>query len=146
MDFGTDISTVDAAFPAPTVTKSGNTASYHVGGSAVDVDSGITVTSSDSDLTGATMTISSGTLQSGDTLSFTNTSAITGSFSGGVLTLTGSATPAQYQAALRSVQFSTTSTNATVRSISVVAIDGSAQSTAVTEAVDSCPTGALHLE
>ena len=56
------------------------------------------------------MTISAGTLQSGDTLNFTNQNGISGSYSGGVLTLTGSATPAQYQTALQSVTFSTTST------------------------------------
>ena len=88
------------------------------------VDSGVMVSSSDADLTGATVTISSGTLQSGDTLNFTNQNGITGSYSGGVLTLSGSATPAQYQTALRSVTFSTTSTNTTTRSISIVALDG----------------------
>ena len=85
------------------------------------VDSGVTVSSSDTDLTGATVTISAGTLQSGDTLHFTNQNGITGSYSGGVLTLSGSATPAQYQTALQSVTFSTTSTNTTTRSISIVA-------------------------
>ena len=82
------------------------------------VDSGVTVSSGDADLTGATVTISSGTLQSGDVLNFTNQNGISGSYSGGVLTLSGSATPAQYQAALQSVTFSTTSTNTTTRAIS----------------------------
>ena len=68
-----------------------------IGGSAVAVDPAIMVSSADADLTGATVTISAGTLQAGDTLHFTNQNGITGSYSGGVLTLNGSATPAQYQ-------------------------------------------------
>ena len=85
------------------------------------VDAGMTGSPSASDLTGATVTISADTLQSGDMLNFTNQNGITGSYSGGVLTLSGSATPAQYQAALQSVTFSTTSTNTTTRAISIVA-------------------------
>ena len=69
------------------------------------------------------MTISSGTLQTGDTLNFTNQNGITGSYSGGVLTLSGSATPAQYQTALQSVTFSTTSGMQRTRQTSFVALD-----------------------
>ena len=95
------------------MTPSGTTSTYTVGGAAVAVDSGVTVSSYDIDLSGATVTISSGTLQSGDMLNFTNQNGISGSYSAGVLTLSGSATPAQYQAALQSVTFSTTSTTTT---------------------------------
>ena len=94
---------------------------YTLGGSAVTVDSGVTVTSYDTDITGATETIAN--YQSGDTLHFTNQNGITGSYSAGVLSLSGSATPAQYQAALRSVTFSTTSAVKTTRVINVVALD-----------------------
>ena len=59
------------------MTPSGATNTFTVGGSAVAVDSGVTVTSNDTDLTGATVTISAGTLQSGDTLHFTNQNGIT---------------------------------------------------------------------
>ena len=114
---------LDEANP-PTVTASGTINTFTVSGAAVAVDSGVTVSSCDADLTGATVTISSGTLQSGDVLNFTNQNGITGSYSGGVLTLSGSATPAQYQAALQSVTFSTTNTNTTTRAISIVAVDG----------------------
>ena len=41
-----------------------------------------------------------------------------------MLTLSGSATPAQYQAALQSVTFSTTSADTATRAISIVASDG----------------------
>ena len=62
----------------------------------------------------------------GDTLNFTNQNGISGSYSGGVLTLTGSATLAQYQTALQSVTFSTTSNIVATRSLTIVAIDGAA--------------------
>ncbi len=81
----------------------------------VPVDSGLTVSAGDvrfdrchaDDLVPA--------LQTGDTLNFTNQNGITGNYAGGVLTLTGNATPAQYQTALHSVTFSTTSTSTTTR-------------------------------
>ena len=51
--------------------------------------------------------ISIGNFVSGDTLSFINTVNITGSYNSatGVLTLTGSDSVANYQAALRSIKF-----------------------------------------
>ena len=60
----------------------------------------------DSQLTGATITISSG-LTTGDLLGFTNQNGIVGSYNGstGVLTLSGSASLANYQAALQSITF-----------------------------------------
>lgn len=53
----------------------------------------------------------------GDRLNFTNTANITGSYntSTGVLTLTGTASVADYEAALKSVEFSKTNTNTTDR-------------------------------
>ncbi len=107
---------------------------FTLGGSAVAVDSGVTVTSYDTDITGATETITD--YQSGDTLNFTNQNGISGSYSAGVLTLSGSATPAQYQTALQSVTFSTTSTNTTTRSISIVALDGSLTSNSASESIE----------
>jgi hypothetical protein len=84
------------------------------------------------------VTISAGTLQSGDVMSFTSPagSGITSSYSGGVLTLSGSATVAQYQAALQSITFSTTSTSTTARAISIVALDGALTSNAAPEQVN----------
>ncbi len=126
---------LDEAIP-PVVTASGTINTFTVGGAAMPVDSGLTVSSGDADLTGATVTISSGTLQSGDLLNFTNQNGISGSYAGGVLTLSGSATPAQYQSALQSVTFSTTSTNTTSRAISVVAADDSLTSSSAAEQVN----------
>ena len=91
-------------------------------------------------MTGASVTISLSTLQSGDHLNFANQNGITGSYSAGVLTLTGSATPAQYQAALQSVTFSSaaattasTSTSSTTRLISIVTWDGGISSNSAAE-------------
>ena len=60
-------------------------------------------------MSGATVSITSGFDSGADTLSFTNQNGITGSYdaSTGVLTLSGNASIADYQAALRSVEFST---------------------------------------
>ena len=127
---------VNVMIAPPVVTPSGTTNTFTVGGAAVAVDSGVTVTSNDADITGATVTISAGTLQSGDMLHFLNQIGISGNYSGGVLNLSGSATPAQYQAALQAVTFSTTSTSTTIRSISIVAIDGSLNSSPAAEHIE----------
>ena len=133
----TGVDTVLVAFAAPVVTASGSTGQiFTLGSSAVAVDSGLTVTSNDADLTGATVAISIGTLQAGDMLDFTNQNGITASYSDCVLTLSGTATVAQYQAALQSVTFSTTSTVTGTRTIDVVADDSSASPTTSDAAVD----------
>jgi hypothetical protein len=141
LDSNTVPESVDVTIAPPVVTPSGATSTFVTDGPAVAVDAGVTVTSYDTDLTGATVTISAGTLQAGDTLNFTNQNGISGSYSvvagAGVLTLTGSATPAQYQAALQSVTFSTTDASAVVRSISTVVDDGSASPTTSNTAAET---------
>ncbi len=121
------------------LTPSGTINTYTVGGNPAVIDSGLTVSSYDTDLTGATITISAGTFQSGDNLNFNNSNGITGSYnsSTGTLTLTGSATVATYQAALEAVVFSnvTNNPNTTTRSISIVADDGSLTSNPAAEQV-----------
>ncbi|HVK08484.1 MAG TPA: Ig-like domain-containing protein, partial [Gemmataceae bacterium] len=62
-------------------------------------------------LTGATVTLSTGYVAGQDFLDFTTQNGITGVFSNGTLTLSGTATLAQYQAALRSVQYRNASEN-----------------------------------
>lgn len=79
-------------------------------------------------LTGATVTINN--YHSGkDTLAFTKVGTITGTFDSttGILTLTGSDTVANYQAALRSVTFDTSARHGT-RDISMVVSNGSTNS------------------
>ena len=107
---------------------------YFAGNPAVAITSTLTVSSSDSTtLAGATVTISSGFASGEDVLSFTNQNGITGSYdsSTGVLTLTGTASLADYQAALRSVTYNdpdALTATAGNRTISFQVDDGSAQS------------------
>ena len=88
-------------------------------GQTVSVDSAVTVSSFDTVVTGATVTIGTGYQSGSDTLNFTNQNGITGVYSAGVLTLSGSATPAQYQTALASVTFSSTSNSTALGYISI---------------------------
>jgi autotransporter-associated beta strand protein/VCBS repeat-containing protein len=79
-------------------------AAYTEQAAAITLSSGLVV----SDIDGGTLvsaTISIGGFQSGDVLHFIDQNGITGSYGAGVLTLTGSATLTQYQAALRSITF-----------------------------------------
>ncbi|HEY9834907.1 MAG TPA: cadherin-like domain-containing protein, partial [Stenomitos sp.] len=129
------------------VATAGSTFAYTENAAAAAIDTTITLADVDStNLTGATVTISNG-FTTGDILSFTNQNGITGSYnsSTGVLTLTGSATVANYQAALRSITFSSSSDNPTAtstsRTISWQVNDGSGQnnnnlSTAVTSTIN----------
>jgi hypothetical protein len=82
----------------------------------------------------------SGNYQNGqDVLSFANTGSITGSWNAatGILTLAGSDTLANYQAALRSVQYQDTSVNPSklARTVSFKVNDGLADSNAVTRQI-----------
>ena len=107
-------------------------------------DSAVTVTSADTDVTGAVISISSN-FQTGDVLSYTPSGTISiSSNTGGVLTLTGIATPAQYQTALQSVTYGSTNSSTATRTISYVVKDsgdtGNVNSnTATTNIVVSAP-------
>ena len=134
--------TVTAVDDAPVLTA-GATVGYTEQGTAAVLDSGLTLSDVDNTtLAGATVSISSG-LFAGDTLSFTNQNGITGSYNNttGVLTLTGSASVANYQAALESITFSSTSDNPTnfgsnpSRTVTWTVNDGALNSTAATSTV-----------
>jgi hypothetical protein len=135
----TATSTLTDVHVAPTVTA-GSTVTFTGGGSAVVLDAGLLVNDVDSGgvLTGATVSIGSTHFLSGDTLNFTNANGITGSYnsSTGTLTLSGSATIAQYQAALESVTYSFTDPGVeplgTARTISWLVTDGVANSNTAT--------------
>ncbi len=119
------------------VVTAGATATFTGGGPAVVLDAGLVVNDVDSggNLTGATVKVSAGFL-AGDTLNFANQNGISGSYNAasGVLTLSGTATVAQYQAALDSITYSfnpstgdpTAHGTDTARTISWVVNDGSA--------------------
>lgn len=110
---------------------------HPTGSSAVALTSSLTVADDDDMLIlSATVEIAEG-YATGDVLTFTNTGTIIGSFDAetGILTLTGLETAANYQAALRSVQFSTTSLNATPRLVTFQVNDGETDSNSVTRAI-----------
>ncbi len=103
--------------------------SYTEGTGPVSITSTLTATDADDvNLASATVTIS-GNYQNGeDVLSFTNANGITASWNvgAGQLTLSGSSTVANYQAALRSVKYTNTSTNpnTAIRNIAFRVFDG----------------------
>jgi VCBS repeat-containing protein len=105
--------TVTPVNDAPVVTA-GGTLTFTEGDPATVIDNSITISDNDSpNLVGATVAITGNYASGQDGLGFANTANITGSFNAGtgVLTLTGTDTVANYEAALRSVTFNNTSTN-----------------------------------
>ncbi|NGZ05237.1 MAG: DUF4347 domain-containing protein, partial [Magnetococcales bacterium] len=149
---GTNTSTMNvvAVNDAPVVTA-GATLSHTEGGVAAILDDTVTVSDADdTQISGATVTISSG-YTTGDTLSFTATATITqASYTNGVLTLTGTDTLANYRAALRSVTFRNTGEDPTAisssRGITWQVTDansdqiGAANSTGVTSTINVTAT------
>ena len=125
------ITITGAANTAPSVTNSGTALAYVENDGAVTVDAGLIVTDADSiDLAGATVQILGGFASSEDSLAFVDQGGINGSYDAdsGVLTLTGTASVANYQAALRSVTYHNTSEDPdeTNRVIQFQASDGTA--------------------
>jgi hypothetical protein len=120
---------VAAPQPAPVLSNIETTAlAYQAGSAPVAVTSTMTVSSAGATtLAGATVTISSG-LSAGDVLGFTSQNGITGSYDAGsgVLTLTGTASVADYQAALRSVTDSSSSAASGTRTVGFQVNDGAA--------------------
>lgn len=139
---GSATSTLNEIHTNPTVVA-GASVTYPENASPLALDPTLTVSDIDSGgtLTGATVSITSGFL-SGDTLHFTNQNGITGSYNAatGVLTLTGAATLAQYQNALRSVAYDfpgdpTNHLADSNRTISWTVTDGAGTSTAATSSL-----------
>lgn len=85
---------------------------------AVIVDSGVTVVNDAGNITGGKVSITSG-FASGDTLACTNSGTITCSYNAttGILTFTGTDTPANWQAIFRTVTIATTSASTTARTV-----------------------------
>ncbi|MEA5604841.1 beta strand repeat-containing protein, partial [Nostoc sp. UHCC 0252] len=125
----------------PTVTSGSASALTYTENATTAIDSGITVSDTDSpNLASATVRITSGFVSAEDILAFTSQNGITGSYNSttGVLTLTGSSTVANYQAALRSITYTNNSDNPTLtpRTISFIVNDGAANSTAVSRNIN----------
>jgi VCBS repeat-containing protein len=121
---------VEVVVPAPVLANiESSTLQYYAGTPAVAITSSLTASSAQTtNLVGATVTISAGFVSSDDSLGFTNQNGITGSYnaSTGVLTLTGTASVANYQSALRSVTYrdSNALTSTATRTISFQVNDG----------------------
>lgn len=100
------------------LTTTGGNANYIPSGSAIVVDSGLTLAGISGNIEGATVMVRN--FAAGDVLTYpAQIGNITGSYntSTGVLTLSGADTQANYQTALRTIKFSTTSGDLTNRLI-----------------------------
>ncbi len=110
-------------------------------GAAIVIDAGLTVGDpDDADLESATIQISSSTFVNGeDVLLFTDQNGITGSYNNtsGILTLTGIASVADYEVAMRSVQYQNSSgtPTATDRTIEFFVYDGEDLSGVVSKSI-----------
>lgn len=106
--------------------------SYQAKGPAVAVTSTLTISDGGTaTLSGATVSITAGFASGSDTLGFTAQNGITGTYDAttGVLTLSGSAPLASYQAALRSVTFTSADSSASpaARTVSFAVTDSNSQ-------------------
>ena len=129
--------TVNVLNDAPVLGGAGSTRVFTEGDAALTLEGGITVEDVDSTMASATVTISSG-FHAADLLTLTPVGSITGVQTGNVLTVSGSGTPAEYQAVLRSVQYQNTSEDPTTdaRTITWVVNDGTVDSNSVTTTVN----------
>ncbi|MCW3014859.1 MAG: hypothetical protein JWO02_1951, partial [Solirubrobacterales bacterium] len=141
--------TVTDVDDAPVVTTTAGDLLFVENDPATVVDGGVTISDADdSSLVSATVIVTSGLEAATDALLFSDQSGITGSYDAatGRLTLTGTATKAEYQTALRSVRFRSTSDNpATSRTIAFGVNDGDLDSAPATKTValtrvDDAPT------
>ena len=124
----------------PVVTTSAGHLAVTEGDPATAIDPAVTVTDADdTNLESGRVRISVG-FQPGDDLQFTNTVAITGSYDSGtgVLTLTGTDTVANYQAALQSVKFASTNDNpgGIPKTVEFKVNDGDVDSNLATKIID----------
>ncbi|MCA1971595.1 MAG: tandem-95 repeat protein [Caenispirillum sp.] len=139
-DIDTVAITVTPVNDAPVVVTSLGSLIYTENDPATAVDPNLTVTDIDNaNLTGATVRISANYAGGEDVLGFTSMFGITGSWNAatGTLTLSGTATVAQYQTALRSVSYQNTSEApaTAVRTVEYTVTDGSLVSGAATRQV-----------
>ncbi|HYE85259.1 MAG TPA: hypothetical protein VEA16_02800, partial [Vicinamibacterales bacterium] len=106
--------TVNSINDAPSVGGAGGTLAYTEGAGALVIDAALVIGDVDNtNVTGATVRISNNLVSTEDVLSFTSSFGITGSYdaSTGTLTLSGTATLAQYEQVLESVRYTNTNTD-----------------------------------
>jgi hypothetical protein len=149
-----------AASAAPVLAGIEGTAlAFAEGQAATQITNGITVSDTDSpNLSGATVTISTNYQASEDQLVFINQNGITGSYNTGtgILTMTGAASVATYQAALRSVQYQNADANdasTVTRTVSFNVVDNASvgsntvtRNITVTAALDPAYIGLPYVE
>ena len=133
--------TVNAINDAPTVTTTGSALAYTENDPATVIDAGLTVSDPDNvNLDSVVVRITGNFTTGQDVLAFTNQLGITGNWNAGtgILTLSGPATVANYQTALRTVTYQNTSDNpnTAVRTISFTADDGTDSGIAATRNIN----------
>ncbi|MCT7951873.1 hypothetical protein NG798_18890, partial [Ancylothrix sp. C2] len=122
---------ITAVNDTPALTATATALTYTENSAAIAIDSGITITDVDSaNLSSATVSITG--FQPEDVLNFTAQNGITGTYNSatGTLALSGNATVAQYQTALRSITYQNTSENpnTTLRTLNFSVNDGTSNS------------------
>jgi uncharacterized delta-60 repeat protein len=146
---GSTTVTITSVNDWPIVTTTASQLAYFENDGAVLVDSGLTLSDpDDTDLSGATVRILFGFVTGEDSLNFTDQLGITGSYDAGTgtLTLTGTASVADYQTALRSITYQNSSEqpNTGNRTINFTVSDGVSMSgsnrTVTVTAVNDAPT------
>ncbi len=136
---------------APFIAGIGSAVNFMTGGGAIAISNSLTVSDPDNtNLQSAEVHITPGTFINGeDVLLFTNQNGIVGNYNAasGILTLSGSSSVANYQSALRSVQYnnSQASPNPQNRTIQFTVNDGTSNSTAATKNVSINSTNQLPI-
>ena len=128
----------------PILSGGGNTVDYFVGGSPASIDSALVAGDpSSATLSGATVEFAYGFLVAGDELNFTNQNGIDGAYDAatGVLSLTGIASVADYQAALDSIAYGSSAADPTaanadpIRVVDWTVTDGTVASNTVADTI-----------
>jgi len=132
--------TVTIVLAPPVVATSGGTSAFTEDGPAVVVDGGVTVMQAGgTNLASGSISITGGLVNTEDVLTFTNQNGISGIYTAatGVLVLTGSSSLANYQTALRTINYSNTSQNPSTanRTVQFVVNDGTANSNVAAKTV-----------
>ena len=133
--------TVAGQNDAPAMAGAGGTLGYTEDDGAQVIDTTLAITDvDDTNIESATVTISAGLVNTEDLLAFANTANITGAYNAttGVMTLTGTDTLANYEAALESVTYTNSNNDNPAtgnRTVTWVVNDGAANSTGVTSTI-----------
>ena len=117
---------------APDITTTVSALNYNENAGAIILDAGVSIYDGDStNLTGATIQITTAYVNGEDVLAFANQNGITGTWdsSTGTLTLSGTANVANYQTAMRSITYTNTSENPSIalRTVEFYATDDTAE-------------------